>query len=701
MSEKIVGSEQQAVESKKSEEYFFQVSAADCKKIPGSPIAYWATQAALDIFERSQLLGQLVEPRQGMATTNNNRFLRLWQEVSFDKVGIGYSSTEQASSSEQKWFSYNKGGDYRKWYGNNYHVVNYENDGMDMKIEVKAKYREKEYAKGFSDERWDKLIEIWVLKNQQFYFKPSVTWTYISSSYFGARYCPKGFIFDVGGSSIFPDDIQIMVYTGFMCSKLSTYFLKALNPTLNFQVENIAALPISEKFQNIKPDCSRTAVALAEKDWNSYETSWDFTSLPLLQSHFRQSTLKETYQKLRLHWFNMTMKMQQLEEENNRIFIEAYGLQDELEPDVPLKEITLTCNPFYRYGKAVKSDECEVGSNNSPLSTSHSPLNKELEERLLADTMKEFISYAVGCMFGRYSLDKEGLILANQGGTITDYIRKVGSVECEVGRKTVGSDECEVKSNEKSPLSTSHFPLSKAPSPLPTSHFPLSKAPSPLSTSHFPLGEAPHSPLGEAHPPLSFAPDDDNVIPILDGEWFTDDVTERFRRFVKVTFGEEYYQENLAFIEQSIGKDIRKYFLKDFYADHVKRYKKRPIYWMFSSGSSGRGGSFNALIYMHRYQPTTASVVLNGYLREFRTKLIARKEHFEQVSISASVSQRDKTQALKEIEKLKKMIDELESWERDVLYPLAAEQIDIDLDDGMKLNYPKFGKALKKVVGLS
>jgi type II restriction/modification system DNA methylase subunit YeeA len=300
--------------------------------------------------------------------------------------------------------------------------------------------------------------------------------------------------------------------------------------------------------------------------------------------------------------------MQQLEEENNRIFIDAYGLQDELTPEVPLSEITLTCNPHYRYGND-KSDD-------------------ELESLLLADTMRELVSYAVGCMFGRYALDKPGLILANQGETIEDY------------RKLV-----------------------------PNSTFPA---------------------------------DEDNVIPILDGDWFTDDITERFRKFLRVTFGDEHYEENLRFVERALnikGKrnyGIRDYFLGEFYTDHVKRYKKRPIYWLFSSPK----GSFNALIYMHRYRPDTVSIVLNEYLREFRTKLTAEKNHQEQISISASVSASDKTKALRETQQLNKMIKELEDYEREVIYPLATQQVEIDLDDGVKVNYPKFGKALKKIPGL-
>ncbi|WP_413699278.1 hypothetical protein ACLKMH_17510 [Psychromonas sp. KJ10-10] len=228
-------------------------------------------------------------------------------------------------------------------------------------------------------------------------------------------------------------------------------------------------------------------------------------------------------------------------------------------------------------------------------------------------------------MFGRYSLDKKGIVLANQDDSLKYFLSQVSSP--------------------------------------------------------------------------SFMPDDDNIIPIMDfdGDWFEDDITERFKIFLKVTFGEEHFAENLAFIEEAIGKNIKKYFVKDFYVDHVKRYKKRPIYWMFSSPK----GSFNALIYMHRYQPDTASIVLNDYLREFRTKLESRKESYEQVEISVSASQKDITQAIKAIAKINKVLEEVNDYEHDVLYPLAGKNIEIDLDDGVKHNYPLFGKALKKVTGLS
>ena len=372
----------------------------------------------------------------------------------------------------------------------------------------------------------------------------------------------------------------------------------------------IANMPciISTPTTSFSENISQNAVQISKSDWDSCETSWGFTSFPLLRPDYQQSSLKAAYETLRKLWKEMTLEMQRLEEENNRIFIEACDLQDELTHEVPLSEITLTCNPHYRYGGDKNEDELEV--------------------MLLADTVREFISYAVGCMFGRYALEKPGLVLAGQGETIEDYLKQV-------------------------------------PNPC-------------------------------------FPADDDNVIPILDGDWFTDDIVGRFRIFLRIAFGEENYEENLRFVEIVLGKngkpkDIRSYFLRDFYNDHVKRYKKRPIYWLFSS----RSGSFNALVYMHRYRADTVSVVLNDYLREFRTKLVSHKNQMEAVSISVSASQAEKTKAFKEVEKARKMIAETEEYEREVLYPLATQQIEIDLDDGVRFNYAKLGMALKNIPGLS
>ncbi|RLA44680.1 MAG: BREX-1 system adenine-specific DNA-methyltransferase PglX, partial [Gammaproteobacteria bacterium] len=430
------------------------------------------------------------------------------------------------------------------------------------------------------------------------------TWSGISSGTFAVRHVPPGFMFDTKGPMGFtlrPN--QQMVQEGFLNSVVANHLIKMLAPTLDFKLGHILNLPIIEHAPKKLKIIIKMAIKLSSLDWVSNETSWDFAVFPLLRADYRQHVLKDTFRKLRAHWQKMVLEMQRLEEENNRSFIVAYGLQEELDPAVPLKEITLTCNPFYRYH----------GNKNE----------SELEALLLADTMREFMSYAVGCMFGRYALDKPGLILANQGETIGDYLKQISA---------------------------------------PT-----------------------------------FPADDDNVVPMLDGDWFTDDITERFLKFLRVTFGDEHFEENLKFIEQAIGKDIRKYFLRDFYNDHVRRYKKRPIYWLFSSPK----GSFNALIYMHRYRPDTVSVVLNDYLREFQAKLISRKGHLEAISISTSTTQVEKTRALKEIENLNKMIVEMEEYEREVLYPLATEQVEINLDDGVKVNYNKFGGALRKIAGLT
>ncbi len=552
--------------------WFYRASAADFKKIPGAPIAYWAIGAFFTLFDVSKKVGNRAV--KGLDTGGNiELFLRRWFEVK--NVDLSYSSSPM-----HKWFPIAKGGSFRRWYGNHDFIINYENDGRDL---------HKNKAN---------------LRNKDKYFRSGLTWTVVSSSGFAVRYMPEGFLFDQGGSGIFSaenDSLTIEMILGSLNSIITKDIAKILCPTLNFTTGDVRKFLVwkNEKVHSSTILCIR----ISKSDWDAYETSWDFTTLPFLRPEFRQSTLAATYVALCAHWQDMTDEMQQLEEESNRIIIEAYGLQEELTLDLPLEEITLTCNPCYRYS-GNKSEE-------------------ELEKLLLADTMREFISYAVGCMFGRYSLDKPGLILANQGETLEDYLRQV---------------------------------------PYPT-----------------------------------FLPDKDNAIPMLDGNWFEDDIVDRFKKFLRITFGEEHYEENLAFIENTLGRDIRNYFLREFYGHHVKTYKKRPIYWLFSSPK----GNFNALIYMHRYRPDTVSVVLNDYLREFRAKLTARKAQLEAVSISASAPQREKTAALRDIDKLDKVLKELREYEDEVLFPLATRRLEIDLDDGVKVNYNKFGSALKKVAGLS
>lgn len=554
----------------------YLASSDDFDTIPGRPIAYWISEKVRNTFAQGTPFGDVGFPKVGMQTSNNDKYLRLWPEVSFHEF--------KDEEMPPKWIKYLKGGAFRRWYGNLDYLLRYNKNPQFIKQQPNATVLPETKLK-----------------------EAKCTWTDLTSGPFNARYAPDDTFHDISGHCFYPPRNKQMVLLAYSNTRLFDYLLSLINASFHFQVGDVAKIPVLEVDPSASNNAS-TLVSLSKNDWDSYETSWDFTSLPVLNPDYRQPTLKTTYQKLRAHWREMTLEMQRLEEENNRTFIDAYGLQDELKPEVPLNEITLTCNPHYRYGNDKSEDE--------------------LEALLLADTMRELVSYAVGCMFGRYALDKPGLILANQGETIEDYLKRV--------------------------------------------------------------------------PEPSFPADDDNVIPMLDGDWFTDDIAERFRKFLRVAFGEEHYEANLRFVEQALnikGKrnySIRDYFLGEFYTDHVKRYKKRPIYWLFSSPK----GSFNALIYMHRYRPDTASVVLNDYLREFRTKLTSHKNHLEAVSISASSSQGEKTKALKEIEKITKMIAEMEEYEREVLYPLATEQVEIDLDDGVKVNYPKLGSALKKIPGL-
>lgn len=529
-----------------------------------------------------------------MATADNARFLRFWHEVDFTKISTDLSGDNIREISNAKWIPYQKGGPFRRWYGNNELVINWENDGEEIRR--------------FGTENGGRPRSR--VQNPDFFFRPGITWSKVTTGKYAGRYFGEGFIFGDASPVLFPKKKSlIQELTSYVNSIVFQEFLKVSLSGMNYSNGPIADMPcvISKPTTSRSETISRKAIQISKSDWNSYETSWDFTDLPLLRDDYRNPSLKATYETLRAHWKEMTLETQRLEEKNNRIFIEACDLEDELTPGVRPSEITLTCNPRYRYGGDRNKDE--------------------LESMLLADTMRELVSYAVGCMFGRYALEKPGLILAGQGETLEHYLKRV-------------------------------------PNPC-------------------------------------FPADDDNVIPILDGDWFTDDIVGRFREFLRVAFGEECYEENLRFVEVALGgkgkpQDIRDYFLKNFYGDHVKRYKKRPIYWLFSSPR----GSFNALVYMHRYRSDTVSVVLNGYLREFRAKLVSHKNHLEAVSIGNS-SKSEKTRALKQVEKVNGMIAETEEYEKEVLFPLATRQVEINLDDGVRVNYPKLGTALRNIPGLS
>ena len=566
--------------------WFFCASADDFGKIPGSPLVYWASSKTRKLFREHKSLSATIETREGLTTGSNDLFLRLWHEVAKAGVGFGIKNSVDATASGCRWFPYVKGGEFRRWSGNHDYLVNWFDDGAELRLftdPVTGRVRSHNY-------------------NGEYAFRTGFTWSGISSGAFAVRHVPTGFMFDAKGPMGFSlDPTHKEIHEAFLNSAVTNHFIRMLAPTLDFKLGHVLSLPFAGNLPDKIAENCKAAVELSREDWDSSESSWRFTSLPLLLVNSNQLSLTDAYDNIRVRWRESTLDLQRVEQENNRIFIDTYGLQDELTSDVPLNEITLTNNPHYRYGGNKREEE--------------------LKELLLADTMRELMSYAVGCMFGRYSLDKPGLVLANQGETLADYLRQV--------------------------------------------------------------------------PKPRFTPDPDNVIPLLDGEWFRDDITERFRSFLRVTFGEAHYAENLKFIEEALGKDIRNFFRKDFYSDHVKRYKKRPIYWLFSSPK----GSFNALVYLHRYRPDTVSVVLQ-YLRDFQEKLAGERKRQEQISISASASAADKTRAIKSIDSLKRALSELDDYERDVLHPLATQQIAIDLDDGVKVNYLKFGVALKKIPGL-
>jgi hypothetical protein len=548
------------------------VNQKNFENIPGNPIGYWAKKKLRKLLNSSQLLSEYGSIGKGLDTGNNFRFLRYWYE------------TKQG----QDWIPCQKGGYFKKWYGNNDFYIFWKDNGRAIKDYKKSN-----------------------LRNSKYYLKSGITWNRISSGQPAFRCFDKGQIFESTGPCAFFKEESQQWLLGFLNSKITKTILEIYAPTLDFQSGHISNLPYSEPYGSAiqkLSDLVKNCIAISKTEWDSRETSWDLQKNELLR-HQAQD-LEETYDGYCQYWKNKFHQLHRNEEELNRQFIEIYGLEEELTPDVPMEEITIL------------KEETKI---------ENGQLVFQADE-----VFKQFMSYAVGCMFGRYSLDKEGLILANQGEGLAEYRKKV-----------LGVSELAVSEGQE------------------------------LTTN------------------LSFLPDDDAIIPLLDDEWFEDDVVGRFHEFLKVTFGAKDFQKNIAFIEEQLGKDIRKYFVRDFYNDHIKRYKKRPIYWLFSSPK----GSFNVLVYLHRYTPDTINNILNNYLREFIQKLKSQKAHFEQIQISGSTTEQNK--ATKAIDKLDKMILDCEAYERDILFPLATERIVIDLDDGVLVNYNKMGKAVKEVKGLN
>jgi hypothetical protein len=549
----------------------YEAKQDDFEKIPGSPIAYWVSEKTYKIFTENPKLGELAAPRKGNSTSNNDRFLRQWFEVSKEKMGLNYTSVSSANNDNKKWIPYNKGGGYRKWYGFNESLINWENNGYEIS-----------------------QIKTAVITNTQYYMIPGITWSTITSSNFGVRDFSNGFIFDNGGCCIFVAEMDKKYFTSLLNSNTFTELFSKINPTLNFQSGEIARFPvifpnnnsIKESINELTQDC----INISKEEWDSRETSWDFTKNELLKhkSDFKIETAYNNYCQV---WSEKFYKLHANEEELNRLFIDIYELGAELTPDVDLKDITI-----------LKSESI-INDNNQLVFKAD-------------EIMKQFISYAVGVMFGRYSLDSDGLVVANLN---QDY------------------------------------------------------------------------PKGS-----TFEIDDDNVIPVLEDDYFSDDIASRIINFVKTTFGAESLSENINFIEKCLGKTIRAYMVKDFYEDHIKRYKKRPIYWMVSSPKKG----FMSLSYMHRYTNDLFARVQNNYLREYITKLEGTKEIQKQTILNENATNKDKNEADKRIKNIELKLKELISFDRDNLTSFAQNRVDIDLDDGVKVNYNKFKDVLYVIKGL-
>ena len=546
----------------KRNKYFSKV--IDFTKILGMPVSYWINNNVREIFERGTPLGDLASPKTGMTTGDNDRFLRYWYEVKYDKIGFGFENSSSAEKSNNRWFPYNKGGGYRKWKGLNEYVINWKDDGFEIKNNRTKSGRKKA-----------------TVRNEDKYFSPCITWSSVSSN-FSSRIVGAGYLFDSGGSSIFLNDDFTFYIQAILSTPIAELVLSVTNDTLNNQPGDIAKIPIVfTSNDNLKKDIKNLVegcIELSQADWNAFETSWDFKKHPLLKHKKDATKIKDAFNNWQQVAEDRFYQLKENEEKLNKIFIDIYGLEDELDPEVPEEDITVR-----------KADR----------------------ER----DIQSFISYAVGCMMGRYSLDEEGLAYA--GGEF---------------------DESKYQ---------------------------------------------------------TFEPNEAGIIPICKDEYFDDDIVARFIDFLKVTFGEEHLEENLEFISESLPgrrknprERIRKYFITKsrFYKHHLQRYNKRPIYWLFQSDS--RGKAFNALMYMHRYDKGTVSKIRVDYLHELQKKLEAEKRRLER-TVESDVSSREKGKAKKRINKIEKDLEELKDYDQQLNH-IANQQIEIDLDDGVKENYPKF-----------
>ncbi len=555
----------------------------DFQKIPGTPMAYWVTHKGVQNYDKIGLLRKIAVTKQGFKTGNNDLFLKLWFEVSNKKIDF------QGSNKMAKWFPCNKGGTYRKWFGNQEYIVNWENDGFEIK--------------NYRDEKGKLLSRP---QNLDYNFREGLTWSSISSGPISLRYSDNNMMFESKGSGCFADEnVDLYCLQAFLNSIVGMYYIHALAPTLDYSEGALLKLPYDIKTHKDISELALDNIAMCKDDWNAFEVSWDFQHHPLLR---KVPTIAEAFEQWQTECDDRFNQLKANEEELNRIFIDIYGLQDELTPEVEDKDVTVR-----------KSD--------------------------LGRDIRSFISYAVGCMFGRYSLYKDGLVFAGEPYSLQAFADKM---------------------NER-PNTISEAEVNRA---------------------YYHEGVS----ISEM-----FAPDTDNIIPICDDEYFTDDIVGRFVEFVEAVYGADTLDENLKFIADELGskgqpKDvIRNYFLSDFYSDHCKIYQKRPIYWLFDSGKKN---GFKALIYMHRYQPDTIARIRTDYVHEQQARYRTAIADLDQRIANASTG--DRVKLKKKLTNLQEQDTEIRIYEEKI-HHLADQMISIDLDDGVKKNYAIFQDVLAKI----
>ena len=589
----------------------FQAKQKDFEKIPGSPIAYWVSDKIREIFEKNQKLGEVGEAKQGLATADNNRFLRLWNEVSFIKIGYNMANSQEALESKKKWFPFNKGGEFRKWYGNQEYLVNWENDGYEIKnfYDEKGKLRSRP-------------------QNIESYFKESISWSKVSSSNFSMRFYQKGLLFADAGMSYFSNE-NLKYILGLSNSKLINKILSLLSPTLNFEVGHISNIPIIKKENTLVEKLVEENLNISKEEWDSRETSWDFEKLSLVDG----KDLRTAFENYCSHWRDNFVQLHKNEEELNRLFIEIYELQDEMDEKVSFDDITI-----------LKKEAKIVEIDNSKAKEFSSESEKYLYDRGVSlefnkdELVKQFLSYAIGCIMGRYSTNKPGLIMANSDDVLE------------------------------------------------------------LSSNKFFVKDANGDIRQEVE--TEFLPDEFGILPITAEKDFSNDIVERVKEFVKFVYGEESLKDNLNFIAEALGnKDnknpeeiIRAYFIKDFYADHLQRYQKRPIYWLTNSGKKN---ALSCLFYIHRYEPLTIARVRADYLIPYQEMLENKRKFIERQLYDEDISAKEKKNVEKELKDLDILLKELRDYANEVKH-IAEQKIPLDLDDGVNVNYEKLEAILKK-----